>query len=181
MESTRWLDKTAWGSGPWQHEPDRVEWRAQGLPCLMLRHPHHGHWCGYVGVPPGHPWHGVEASEIAVDVHGGLNFADACTHDERPPRERICHVPEAGESDAVWWLGFDCLHAFDYAPGMAARERELVERHPSLSPLLGPPSEGGRYGVTYRDLFYVRSQTEWLAAQCAAAVVAFGNDPDVAP
>lgn len=50
-------EKRAWGDGPWVNEPDRVEWRYKGLPCLLKRGPL-GNWCGYVGVPPEHPLHG---------------------------------------------------------------------------------------------------------------------------
>lgn len=42
-----WIDKTTWGEGPWQHEPDRVDWydEGTGLPCLMIRNAI-GAWCG---------------------------------------------------------------------------------------------------------------------------------------
>lgn len=55
------IDRTGWPSGPWDDEPDRVEWRdeATGLPCLALRNDMFGSWCGYVAVPPGHPVHGL--------------------------------------------------------------------------------------------------------------------------
>lgn len=52
-------DKSTWGEGPWQTEPDRKEWRtATGLPGLIVRN-RSGALCGYVGVGPDHPWHGV--------------------------------------------------------------------------------------------------------------------------
>lgn len=52
----RTADKTGWGAGPWQQEPDKRQWQdeATGLPCLAVRGPG-GHWCGYVGVAEGHP------------------------------------------------------------------------------------------------------------------------------
>ncbi len=57
----RTIDKSAWGPGPWQDEPDKVQWtdEATGLPCLMLRSRHGGNWCGYVGVAPDHPAFGL--------------------------------------------------------------------------------------------------------------------------
>lgn len=50
------LDKSAWGQGPWQDEPDKIQFtdEATGLPCLLVRGPV-GSWCGYVGVAEGHP------------------------------------------------------------------------------------------------------------------------------
>jgi hypothetical protein len=50
------VDKSEWGDGPWQSEPDKKQWQdeATGLPCMILRGPS-GSWCGYVGVHPYHP------------------------------------------------------------------------------------------------------------------------------
>lgn len=44
-EATAPIDKSAWGPGPWQDEPDRVEWEHAGLPCLMVRSRDLGQWC----------------------------------------------------------------------------------------------------------------------------------------
>lgn len=60
-----------------------------------------GFRCGYVRVPPGHPWHGKDHDDVDAEVHGGLTFAEA---DE--------HCGKGGPDDA-WWLGFDCAHAGD--------------------------------------------------------------------
>ena len=53
------INRTAlgWPDGPWNGEPDKVQWQDQqtGMPCLAVRHPESGHWCGYVGVDPDHP------------------------------------------------------------------------------------------------------------------------------
>lgn len=99
----RTIDKTAWGDGPWQDEPDKKQWRdeATGLPCLAVRGPG-GHWCGYVGVGPSHPWHGKSYSACVsperhephegdaegwhynctpggiLIAHGGITFAGGC-------------------------------------------------------------------------------------------------------
>ncbi len=37
----RTVDKTGWGEGPWQSEPDKRQWQdeATGLPCLIVRGP----------------------------------------------------------------------------------------------------------------------------------------------
>src|SRR5437667_10881267 len=97
------IDKTTWGDGPWLTEPDRIEWDHAGLPCLALRN-HHGTWCGYADVAPGHPWHGKSNDDIAdLDVHGGLTYANACQHREDGVMG-ICHVPKPGEPDDGWWF-----------------------------------------------------------------------------
>ena len=58
----RTVDRTSWGSGPWDDEPDRVDFEAAGMSCLLARGPT-GAWCGYVAVPPGHLLHGLDCSE----------------------------------------------------------------------------------------------------------------------
>jgi hypothetical protein len=62
-----------------------------------------GYRCGYVRIPPGHPWHGrdYDSVEPYPDVHGGLTFAKADTECGK------------GGEDNAWWLGFDCAHAGD--------------------------------------------------------------------
>src|SRR5262249_25376638 len=117
---TRFVDKSAWGDGAWQTEPDKIQWtdEATGLPCLPVRKPRSGSWCGYVGVPEEHRMFGLsydQASSLAADeylrVHGGLTFAGTCQ--EGAEDTGICHIPQPGQPDKVWWLGFDCAHAGD--------------------------------------------------------------------
>jgi len=123
-----------------------------------------GNWCGYAGVPNSHPLYGAGYSscpqgceeswcqhtpEALVEVHGGLTYAARCQADGP-----ICHVPEPGEPDDVWWFGFDCGHAGDFSPGAEF--------------WLPPKLRSEAYGVprgTYRELPYVRDQVEQLATQ----------------
>lgn len=143
------MDKTDWPSGPWMDEPDRLQWRtAAGLPGLIVRN-HMGVLCGYAAVAPGHPLHGKGYDDVDVDAHGGLTYANRC-QDDGP----ICHVPEPGEPDNVWWFGFDCNHAWDFAPGMSAILPAGFLRHRF-------PDE------VYRDLAYVKAEVESLAVQLA--------------
>jgi hypothetical protein len=135
----RKVDRTGWPPGPWDDEPDRIEWRTQqGFPAMIIRNASMGNLCGYVGIPSDHP-----AREHAEDfrVHGGVTYAAPCAG-------HICHVPEPGASDDVFWLGFDCGHWEDVWPGQPVvplRHREAV----------------------YRDVAYVRAECEALAAECA--------------
>lgn len=134
-----------WGDGPWVDEQDRIEFRCEGLPCLMRRHPTEGHWCGYVAVPPGHPLHGVTAPGGLI-AHGGVNYASYCS-------DSVCHVPEPGEPDNVWWFGFDCMHFGD-----------LVPQHLKL---FGGFEFWVKH-VVYREQPYVAGVTMCLANQLAA-------------
>lgn len=152
------VDKSVWGNGPWADEPDKLQWQDDetGLPCLIVRNPV-GSLCGYVGVPLGHPWHGLDNDDdelVDVEVHGGLTFSGACQEGDDSAR-RICHIPSPGEADDVWWLGFDCAHAGDISPS--------VERPPRFLEV------SGGFHETYKSLDYVRAECASLARYIAAA------------
>jgi hypothetical protein len=157
------IDRTGWPRGPWDDEVDRYEFRTQvGYPGLIHRNLV-GALCGYVGVPPGHPAHGrswrsednyergpdgtidYEREKLnplnGLDVHGGITYAEKCQ-------------PAAGESDDVWWLGFDCSHAWDLSPGI----HKLPPPRARDGLLLGRVN-------TYRTRAFVEAEAECLAAQ----------------
>lgn len=140
------VDRSGWDSGPWDGEPDKVQWqdRRTGMPCLAVRN-RTGGWCGYVGVTQGHPFFELDYDDKKVDVrvHGGLTFCGACSPDDK--EHGICHRPDPGEPDHVWWLGFDCLHAGDLVPMVAT------------------------LGDVYRDLRYVKGECAKLAKQLTLA------------
>lgn len=146
-------DKSTWGPGPWQNEPDKVQFRdeATGLDCLIVRN-HSGALCGYVGVPESHPLFGKHYNDLDADfdVHGGLTFSDACH--EGSEETTICHIPDPGQPDHVWWFGFDCCHYLDMGPALEARLKT-----------------SGYVGLIYRDIPYVKQQIASLASQLAAA------------
>lgn len=147
-----------WGKypGPWQDEPDRVEFEHMDLPCLLHRGPG-GHWCGYVAVPPGHPDHGKHYRDLdVVSVHGGLTYAAAC-------EGHICHVPKPGEPDGVWWFGFDLHHWRDLAPIDKYYEDDYGRKHPHEHNIFSKT-----HGETYKTVDYARRETEKLAEQLAA-------------
>lgn len=146
------VDKSEWDAGPWHQEPDKLNWvdPETGLDCMIVRAGEIGHLCGYVGVPPNHPYHGKnywdENGGPDVQVHGGLTYADKCSG-------VICHVAEEGREENLWWFGFDCGHRGDLSPGMMATMRKLRAL-----------SEYGRNYV-YRDIEYVKEQCRLLARQ----------------
>lgn len=153
------VDRTGWAPGPWDGEPDRVDFRAHGFPCFVSRHLHFGNLCGYVAVPPDHPLHGVHYGDVDLSAHGGITYSNKC-------QGHICHVPEPGEPDDVWWFGFDCGHTFDLHPGRDAKLRSLGAEFPSLpSPSSILVKE--LFQDRYRTLEYVLKETEALAQQLA--------------
>lgn len=174
----RTVDKSEWGKGPWQDEPDKRQWtdEATGLPSLIVRGPV-GALCGYVGVTEGHPlfgagymddkvlpcgsdcgddWHYECRPDAALSVHGGVTFSGFCQKSD-DESQHVCHVPGPGETDRVWWFGFDCAHCDDFAPS--------IRSYSSLK--IGDPTG---YGTTieYRDVAYVTQQCADLAKQLAA-------------
>jgi hypothetical protein len=166
------IDKSCWPPGPWDDEPDKVQWEdeATGMPCLAVRN-RMGAWCGYVGVPQGHPFHGVGYDGVRIGKgdlyeetdyppsHYELTFSGSCMEGV-PEAQGICHVVEPGEDDHVWWLGFDCAHGSDLIPGMMRFHEEFRHDHPE--------STVGR-GETYKTLAYVKGVCAELAAWLKAA------------
>jgi hypothetical protein len=169
-------DRSNWAAGEWDGEPDKVQWvdEATGLVCLAKRSPHLGHWCGYVGLLPTHPWHGKDYGDSVgqcgdscssageehsyhyectvgalLEVHGGVTYADGCQ--DGPIEQTVCHLPAPGSPDHLWWIGFDCAHCDDLSPGRLMLAPSLYDHG------------------TYRSLDYVRSECTSLAAQLAAA------------
>lgn len=160
---------------PWENEPDRKEWEAHGLPCLILRTPNSGALCGYVGVPEGHVLHGRAYSEPCDELIALRDkmlespfpakpsttlMLEMLAGDLRPIPDAIFDVHGGLTYSAMgdgtlrpagyWWFGFDCSHLGDYSPRSA-------EKHPEFY-----------RDCIYRDMAYVTRETERLAEQLAA-------------
>ena len=102
------IDKSSWGDGPWQTEPNviaRIE-KATGYETFIIRHKDHGALCGYVGVYRDHPAFKVYHDLDNIYVHGGLTYSAL--------NEPIHSMKK--EKPDIWWLGFDCLHFCDFSP-----------------------------------------------------------------
>lgn len=156
VQSWRHADRRPFPAGPWDDEPDKMQWvdRATGLDCLIVRN-NYGALCGYVGVPNGHPQYRQDGD--GLDVHGGITFGGLC--DETAPEGHgICHIPRAGRPGDVYWFGFDCAHAGDLVPGL----------HPYA-------------GDQYRTIEYVTEQCAYLASQLAPVSSSEGESPDREP
>lgn len=110
------------------------------LHCLLLRTPLL-HLCGYVGVSPYHPLHGVYYADLSLYAHGGLTFSGCYDLEE---------LTDQGVPADVWWVGFDCGHYMDLVPGM---EKFWVQGR------ISRPS-----GV-YRTVEFVVSEIESLCRQ----------------
>jgi hypothetical protein len=187
------IDKSTWGNGAWQNEPDKIQWvdEATNLDCLMVRNPHGGFWCGYVGVPEGHPAFAKEYEHVDVNAHGGLTYSDFCTEATRESWERwrvAMHNRKAevakypiGDSARAWR---EDGHLIDDYEGWRQRNEARAICH---VPVPGRPHRVWWLGFdcahlydatpgyshqepsddTYKTRFYVESEVTSLAAQLA--------------
>lgn len=80
LQAYKTINKSTWPRGPWDEEPDKVQYTDPdtGLPCLIVRHPTSGQLCGYVGVTDGHPDFQKDYDSVAASVHGGLTYSSFC-------------------------------------------------------------------------------------------------------
>ena len=124
------FDRKQWPAGPWDDEPDSFAFEHAGFKCKGERN-NHGVWCGYVLVPNDHPIRYAGEGELdALECHGGVTWS-------------------RDDGDGDFWVGFDCGHAWDFSPGMAAQMPSHV-----LLP-----------GEKYRDLAYVKQNCRSMAEQ----------------
>lgn len=164
------IDRSGWPSGPWDNEPDLVKFTHAGFMCVVARQ-YTGHLCGYVGLPKTHPLHGVSYSEPSDKLKEALEkrkeqplgnnpaFAvlTRCVFggelEATPETVFTVHggltysrdhlLPVGDDANGLWWFGFDCAHCDDETPIRS-------------------------YGGQYRDIEYVRAETESLADQLAS-------------
>jgi hypothetical protein len=175
------LDKTKWPDGPWHKENDIAAWDLPNGLHALIRRNFQGAWCGYVGVPPTHPWFGrsytvkVQPDKALLERRVDINevcvlslFAAAFRGDEPEdglPLNLAIRVHggltwgdyiSLDEAKKDWWyFGFDCAHSGDYQPGM---EQFFSERHRELLKHLNRQE-------IYRTEEYVRGEVAHLSEE----------------
>ncbi len=108
-----------------------------------MRNEHTGALCGYVGIPKGHKFWGMEydshdeLSEIGNDVHGGLTYSQP-------------------ENDGYWYFGFDTNHYNDFCPAIV---EGLIKNG-----LIEKDIKYGKYYdcMSYRTWEFVEDEIHWL-------------------
>lgn len=137
------IDRTAWGPGPWDGEPDEKDWVHEGYKCAATRS-WAGSWHGSVRIPGGHPLHGKPYDDpgiLDLDVHGGISFAEDC-------------------DKHGYLIGFDCMHSRDYVPKVIAQlkacDPTFIERQ-AFFEFYDP--------AHYKTLAFVIAQCEALVEQ----------------
>lgn len=76
-------------------EGNNQEFLYKGFTCLASRMPQTLHINGYVKIPQGHKYFGVDYNDIPVTVHGGLTY---------------CRL---ADDQVNWIVGFDTAHYMD--------------------------------------------------------------------
>lgn len=127
--------------GPWEIEPNLVEFEAHGLACCVMRMSG-GNLNGYVRVPPA--LHGLSSDSLIAVPYGSIHIINSPVRVSRIYDVIEVHggITYARGTMGDWWVGFDTAHADDIIP--------------ACEPLSG---------AEYRDLAYVRDQTIDLARQ----------------
>lgn len=119
------------------------------FPYSIRKHPRFETLNGYLGIPKGHPWYQVDHNHIDTSVHGGLTYA---AHHSSNQIEGLDPTLD------IWWIGFDCGHAWDIIPGIEKLEKEL-----GFEPIRIE-------GSSYKDRDYVFNELEELAQQATVAM-----------
>ena len=116
-------------------------------------------WLGYVGIPEGHPWHGMPYSSIPVRCHGGLTYS-------KLQNENVRHSPETA---GHWWVGFDCGHSGDLVPGDKTLIRDYFKGivSPEVEEMIAQLEEDFRRDGIYRDVHYVKTEILRIVEQAA--------------
>ena len=153
--------KAKWGPGPWQDEPDAIDWRDEptGLACAIRRNLEvTGSLCGYVGVPVGHALHGWRYDDDVpvlpdFEPDGKMGAFDVFVYVLSGARERgtiplgmalKAHggitwtggMPDESDTAGRWWFGFDCGHAGDYMPGLEAIRKRMHVKNDTMRTFL---------------------------------------------
>lgn len=179
-----WRDGKLVPDPEYQTPPPEAKWESHGLRCEIVFVEDLGHRCGYVGVPPKHPLHGVAYNAEATVLRGRLEarlkqpmsemeigfgtLLHALAGRDLPPApEHVFSVhggiTYSGLHDDGWhYFGWDCAHAGDLpSPEVQAYMQRV-------------------YGLGEREGHYwtedeVRRETEWLVEQIASLTGPAGN------
>lgn len=153
---------TLWLPGPWDREPDRVDFEHAGLTCQLSRAPRRGFWRGYVLLPHGHRLHHAPMHRLWDELFGWMpdDWERQVTWSYFDPDL------DAAPADAPWFVGFDCCHGSDISPlELEVESRAIGGASPELRALLAEnallrAADEKRF---YRTVDYTRRQTELLA------------------
>lgn len=142
----KFYNKQKFPPGKWVSEPDYCKWTRAGLTCVALRDMSLGVWKGFVGLQSNHTFFGKSVEDMLkvpqmqdafLAVYGGICSAG--------------YLPDKYEEDAkkLWWVGIETSHGGDLFPLLK------MDNSPDMDILLS--------GQTYKDLLFIRKETNKLA------------------
>lgn len=152
----------AFGYGEWVEEPDEVYFIHKGIECRILRvvqlEEHEtcywfgGHLCGYIKIPEDHQFYNKDYDDIPLNAYCGLTYSQM-------------------EKDG-YWVGFDCMHAFDIIPSIA-RKRKFdplwIELTKEMNAVKSKMRIKDSCATTYKNINFVEMQCRALADQLIEA------------
>ena len=148
--------------GEWMHEPDRLTFQQAGLDCLIQRNEATFTLNGYASVGPHHPFYDKKELVMErVSCHGGVTWAGRCSG--ILSREPL--LVDEGIDEELYWIGFDCAHAWDLAPGIEFGMTRILPRPPGID-------------AVYRTFDYVKAEVEALAEFLTSAEVVGTEEDD---
>jgi len=150
-----------------------------------------GTLCGYIGVPPSHPWYGVWYNDIQCDVHGGLTYSAWETHglsskvcidgEERyPTKEEYANSRSPLDEGSIWnRMTFPKIdepkeEPYPHDTGMDLYWIGFDCAH-AMDIIPGIDGSLSRNGSTYKDEEYVRNEIAGMVSQ-AAEVYQFSKE-----
>ena len=104
--ASRWLERHP--GKPWDEEPDAAKVVHGDTPIVLLRNPFYV-WCGYIGLTADHPLYQADYYD-AWELFDNYGFGDVTYSGFHTGCAEITGM------DLLWWVGFDCGHAGQYAP-----------------------------------------------------------------
>lgn len=141
------LNKKHFPPGKWKNEPDICSWTKYDLSCLAIRDMSLGTWKGFVGIGIAHPLYFMDLESILKEpqmidaflaIYGGISSAG-----KLPSKYK-------DYADNLWWIGCETSHGGDYMPLLKIDTSDL-----DMAKMLS--------GQTYKDLVFIRNETNKLA------------------
>lgn len=181
MIEKKFADRSSWGSGPWDSEPDKLQWETRsGLTGLLHRNSF-GAWCGYVAIERNHPLFEVHYTQSTEVLRERMNERMEEEVGECPPFGVMIRAMFGGEMEPTPEIAFNVHGGITFASESHIRkddgsgiyleddDREVwffgfdCSHAGDLSPGMRKYHLIG--DEVYRDMAYAAEQVESLAEQ----------------
>lgn len=159
------FDDPEFSQGEWVHEPDFYFSGSTNealYPKAIIRHPSLYHYCGYLLLPLGHPFHGINYNDIDIHCHGDLTYSgyilNPITVTSLLPFNVSVRLKKLLEPYSDYWaIGFDAAHFRDLSPGLIMIDKRMSTTGMNQNLLLD--------GKTYKNFNYMLAQINEIEIQ----------------